>query len=101
MYIGVPADTAPPTQLGRGRVLNDKFMKDRRKEMRPPTRLQLLQVAGRLSTINPAEVEVALSALYHDQPMRWQLFMDEALVLLEAIDEDKGSGFAETVVPED
>ncbi len=82
-------------------MLNDKFMKDRRKEMRSPTRLQLLQVAGRLSSVSPAEVEVALSALYHDQPMRWQLFMDEAQVLLEAIDDDKGSAFAETVAPED
>ena len=82
-------------------MFNDKFMKDRRKEMRPPTRLQLLQVAGRLSSVDPAEVEVALSAMYQDQPMRWQLFMDEALVLMKAIDDDKGSGFAETVAPED
>lgn len=79
----------------------NKFMKDRRKEMRPPTRLQLLQVAGRLSSLNPADVEIALSALYHDQPMRWQLFMDETLVLMEAIESDKGSGFAETVAPEE
>jgi hypothetical protein len=85
----------------RGHVLNEKFMKRRRKEMRSPTRLQLLQVAGRLSSVNPAEVEAALSALYHDQPMRWQLFMDEALILMAAIDADKGSGFAETVSPAD
>ena len=58
-------------------------------------------MAGRLSSVNPADVETALSALYHDQPMRWQLFMDEALVLMEAIDSDQGSGFAETVAPEE
>ncbi len=80
---------------------NDKFMKDRRREMRSPTRLQLLSVAGRLASVDPGEIEIALSALYHDQPLRWQIFMDEALVLMDAIDGDKGSGFAETVAPED
>lgn len=73
-------------------------MKDRRKDLRPNTRLQLLSVSGGLSSLSAAELERTLSALYVSQPLRWQTFMDEAQVLIDAVSEDH-SGFAETVGP--
>jgi hypothetical protein len=75
-------------------------VKDRRKELRPNTRLQLLSVAGRLSGMTAADLERALTILYVQQPLRWQTFMDEAQVLIDAAGE-YDSGFAETVVPGD
>lgn len=75
-------------------------MKDRRKELRPNTRLQLLSVSGRLSGLSAAEIEQALTLLYVGQPLRWQTFMDEAQVLIDAAGE-YDSGFAETVAPVD
>ena len=75
-------------------------MKDRRKELRPNTRLQLLSVSGRLSSLSAAEIERALTLLYVGQPLRWQTFMDEAQVLIDAVGE-YDSGFAETVQPID
>ena len=68
-------------------------MRDRRKELRPTTRLQVLSVAGGLSGLPAAELERTLMALYVSQPLRWQTFMDEAQVLFDAVNEDH-SGFA-------
>ena len=75
-------------------------MKDRRKELRPATRLQLLSVTGGLTSHPAADLERVLTALYVSQPLRWQTFMDEAQVLMDAIGEER-SGFAETVAPSD
>ena len=75
-------------------------VKDRRKELRPPTRLQLLSVSGRLAGLSAADIEKALTLLYVSQPLRWQTFMDEAQVMIEAAGE-YDSGFAETVQPID
>ena len=75
-------------------------VKDRRRELRPNTRLQLLSVSGRLSGLSAADLERALTLLYVEQPLRWQTFMDEAQVLIDAAGE-YDSGFAETVQPVD
>ena len=75
-------------------------MKDRRKDIRPTTRLQLLSVAGGLSGLAANELELALIALYVSQPLRWQTFIDEAQVLIDAAGENH-SGFAETIGPSD
>ena len=75
-------------------------VKDRRKELRPATRLQLLSVSGRLSGLSAAELEKALTVLYVSQPLRWQTFMDEAQIVIDAAGE-YDSGFAETVQPVD
>ena len=45
-------------------------------------------------------LERALTLLYVSQPLRWQTFMDEAQVLIDAVGE-YDSGFAETVQPVD
>ena len=50
-------------------------MKDRRRELRPNTRLQLLSVSGRLSGLSAADLERTLTLLYVSQPLRWQTFM--------------------------
>ena len=76
----------------------DTHVKDRRKELRPTTRLQLLSVSGRLSGLSAAELEKALTLLYVSQPLRWQTFMDEAQIVIDAATE-YDSGFAETVQP--
>jgi hypothetical protein len=55
---------------------------------------------GGLSSLSAAELERTLSALYVSQPLRWQTFMDEAQVLIDAVSEDH-SGFAQTVGPGD
>ncbi len=73
-------------------------MKDRRKDLRPATRLQLLSLAGGLAALSADEFERTLKSLYVSQPLRWQTFMDEAQVLIEAVAEDH-SGFAETIGP--
>ncbi|MGZ5184657.1 MAG: hypothetical protein ACXWIG_01360 [Caldimonas sp.] len=73
-------------------------MKDRRKELRPTTRLQLISISGGLSALPAAELERVLTALYVSQPLRWQTFMDEAQVLIDAVAEDH-SGFAQTIGP--
>ena len=73
-------------------------MKDRRKELRPTTRLQLLSIAGGLGALSALDLERTLKSLYVSQPLRWQAFMDEAQVLIEAVAEDH-SGFAETIGP--
>ncbi|HWK83440.1 MAG TPA: hypothetical protein VNS61_06840 [Caldimonas sp.] len=39
-----------------------------------------------------------MTALYVSQPLRWQTFMDEAQVLIDAVSENN-SGFAETIAP--
>jgi len=75
-------------------------VKDRRKELRPTTRLQLLSVSGRLSGLSAADLERGLTLLYVQQPLRWQTFMDEAQALIDAAGE-YDSGFAETVQPID
>ncbi len=67
--------------------------------MRAPTRLQLLSVAGGLTALSRERVEAALASLYAAQPMRWQAFMDDAQVLIQASSTDD-SGFAETVQPD-
>ena len=77
-----------------------RTVKDRRKEIRPATRLQVLSVAGGLSAISAADLERALTSLYVTQPVRWQTFMDEAQLLIDAVTENH-SGFAETVAPHD
>jgi hypothetical protein len=73
-------------------------VRDRRKELRPATRLQVISVAGGLSGLPAAELERALTSLYVSQPLRWQTFMDEAQVLFDAVSEDH-SGFAKTIGP--
>ena len=73
-------------------------VKDRRKNIRPAVRLQLVSIAGGLSATPSSELERALTALYVTQPLRWQTFMDEARVLIDAVSDDL-SGFAETVAP--
>jgi hypothetical protein len=75
-------------------------VKDRRKELRPTTRLQLLSVAGGLSGLAAQELERTLTMLYVAQPLRWQTFMDEAQFLIDAAAEDH-SGFAPTIAPGD
>ena len=75
-------------------------VKDRRRELRPNTRLQLLSVSGRLSALSAADLERTLTLLYVSQPLRWQTFMDEAQLLIDAVTENH-SGFAETVAPHD
>lgn len=75
-------------------------MKDRRRELRSNTRLQLLSISGRLTGLSAADLERALTLLYVSQPLRWQTFMDEAQVLIDAVGE-YDSGFAETVQPID
>ncbi len=67
--------------------------------MRSPTRLQLLSVAGDLLAAGQKELEAALATLYHQEPVRWQAFMDDALVLIDALGSEKVSGFADTIVP--
>jgi len=68
--------------------------------LRPATRLQLLSVSGGLASHSPDDLCRVLSALYVSQPLRWQTFMDEAQVLIDAIGEER-SGFPETVAPGD
>ncbi len=75
-------------------------MKDRRKDLRPATRLQLLGIAGSITAQSAADIERALTALYVSQPLRWQTFMDEAQILLDEIAADH-SGFEKTVAPDD
>ncbi|HEX8374538.1 MAG TPA: hypothetical protein VF606_05090 [Geminicoccaceae bacterium] len=76
-------------------------MKDRRGELRAPTRLQLLQVAGGLSSLRDLDLQAALTALYREHPVRWQAWMDDAMLLIQtAASPEKDSGFAETVQPE-
>lgn len=74
-------------------------MRDRRKELRPATRLQVLSVAGGLTSLAARNVEAALLALYDAQPVRWQAFMDEAALLIDAASADR-SGFADTASPD-
>jgi len=74
-------------------------MRDRRKELRPATRLQVLSVAGGLTSLDARNVEAALLALYDEQPVRWQAFMDEAVLLIDAASADR-SGFADTASPD-
>ena len=75
-------------------------MKDRRKEMRAPTRLQLLSVAGGLSALRSLDIEAGLTELYHEHPVRWQAWMDDAMKLIQtAAAPDKDSGFMDTVAP--
>ncbi|MEO8922138.1 MAG: hypothetical protein ABI330_04830 [Caldimonas sp.] len=66
--------------------------------MRASTRLQLLSVTG-LPSAPRGELEAALAEPYHEQPMRWQAFMDDATVQLGAFSSERDSGFAETVIP--
>lgn len=76
-------------------------MKDRRKELRAPTRLQLLSVAGGLSAMRDLDLQAALAALYHEHPMRWQAWMDDAMLVIQtASAPEKDSGFMDTVAPE-
>ncbi len=67
--------------------------------MRAPTRLQLLSVAGGLTALNRESVQSALMDLYASQPVRWQAFMDDAQILIQAASSHE-SGFAETIQPE-
>ena len=60
----------------------------------------MLSVAGGLSAISAADLERALTSLYVTQPVRWQTFMDEAQLVIDAASE-YDSGFAETVQPID
>lgn len=67
--------------------------------MRAPTRLQLLSVAGGLTALSRQRVEAALTSLYESQPVRWQVFMDDAQILIQSSSADE-SGFAETIPPD-
>jgi hypothetical protein len=91
----------------RSRLQNTRFaipprriVKDRRKEIRPATRLQVLSLAGGLAASSASDLERALTSLYVTQPVRWQAYMDEVQLLIEAVT-DNHSGFAETVAPGD
>ena len=67
-----------------------------RTDLRPSTRLQILTVTGRLTSLPIGELQAALAELYASQPMRWQTFMDDAQVLIDEASIDR-SGFPETV----
>jgi hypothetical protein len=75
-------------------------MKDRRKDIRPAVRLQMLSVMGGLAETPTNELLRTLTALYVSSPLRWQTFMDEARVLIDGTSENL-SGFAETASPEE
>jgi hypothetical protein len=94
---GVAAAQNPRFILTAARL---PHVKDRRKELRPNTRLQLLSVSGGLTGLSAADLERALTLLYVAQPLRWQTFMDEAKLVIDAAGA-YDSGFAETVQPLD
>lgn len=60
-----------------------------------------MSVTGGLSSAPREKLEAALAELYHEQPMRWQAFMDDAAVLLVALSSERDSGFAETIIPKE
>jgi hypothetical protein len=57
-------------------------------------KLQL--VARGLAAFAPEEIVSALADLQMDQPIRWQAFSDEALVLIDRLTE-RASAFGDTV----
>ena len=75
-------------------------MRDRRREIRPSARLQILSVAGALSVLESRSLARSLTTLYVSQPIRWQAFMDDAILLIQAASADDGD-FPETVPPEE
>ena len=75
-------------------------MRDRRKELRPPTRQQMVSIALDVTTLTAQDVEEALVYLYASNPVRWQRFMDEAAELVQAASTDR-SGFPDTTQPGD
>jgi CMP-N-acetylneuraminic acid synthetase len=75
-------------------------MRDRRKELRPHTRQQMLSLALDVTTLGTQDFEEALVYLYASNPLRWQRFMDEAAELVQAASTDR-SGFPDTTQPGD
>lgn len=71
-------------------------MKDRRAKIRAHVQRQLENVAAGLTAARSVDLELALSTLYTDDPIRWQAFMDEAGRLIDALGREN-SGFSETV----
>lgn len=60
----------------------------------------MLSVSGGLASNSTDDLARVLTSLYVSQPLRWQTFMDEAQVLIDAIGDER-SGFPETVAPGD
>jgi hypothetical protein len=75
-------------------------MRDRRKELRAPTRQQMVSLALDVATLSAEDIEQALVYLYASNPQRWQRFMDEAAELVRAAATDR-SGFPDTTQPGD
>jgi len=75
-------------------------MRDRRKEIRSPTRQQMVSLALDVTTLSARDLEEALVYLYASDPVRWQRFMDEAAELVQAASVDR-SGFPATTQPGD
>ena len=75
-------------------------MRDRRKELRAPTRQQMVSLALDVATLSAEDIEQALVYLYASNPQRWQRFMDEAAELVRAASPDR-SGFPDTTQPGD
>ena len=75
-------------------------MRDRRKEVRPHTRQQMVSLALDVTTLSAQSVEETLVYLYASNPVRWQRFMDDAVELVQAASTDR-SGFPDTTQPGD
>jgi hypothetical protein len=73
-------------------------MRDRRKEVRMPTRQQMVSVSVDLAASSAQDLEQALVYLYASNPVRWQAFMDAAVELVQAAATDR-SGFPDTTQP--
>jgi hypothetical protein len=59
--------------------------------------LARLQLVGQgLSAASPEEIAAALAILQMDQPIRWQAFAEDALVLIDRLSE-RSSAFGDTV----
>lgn len=71
-------------------------MKDRRAKIRTHVQRQLEGIAAGLSAAKTVDLELALTNLYAEDPLRWQSFMDQAATLVATLGREN-SGFSETV----
>jgi len=71
-------------------------VKDRRATIRTHVKRQLEGIASGLSSARTIDLELALTNLYAEDPVRWQAFMNEAAALIATLGRDN-SGFSETV----
>jgi hypothetical protein len=71
-------------------------VRDRRAKIRTHVQRQLEAVASELSTAKSVEIELALTQLYVEEPVRWQAFLDQASTLIGRLGREN-SGFSETV----